>query len=140
MVEPENETEDPDILRSMSVGEIIDDAIESFQSEVSGYASNGIGLGDPYPDLCIAQIVLRAVSRDYPKSLDKFEEAENKLNEIYGRPEDGGYILTNFEADQRRQNTLILDKDMGHGKIDEASAYTPGSQPDGIDFADWGED
>ena len=40
MVEPENETEDPDILRSMSVGEIIDDAIESFQSEVSGYASN----------------------------------------------------------------------------------------------------
>jgi hypothetical protein len=29
---------------------------------------------------------------------------------------------------------------MGHGKIDEASAYTPGSQPDGIDFADWGED
>ena len=84
--------------------------------------------------------VSMAVSRDYPKSLDKFEEAENKLNEIYGNPDDRGYILTNFEADQRRQNTLILDKDMGHGKIDEASAYTPGSQPDGIDFADWGED
>ena len=132
--------EDPDILRSMSVAEIVDDAIESFQEEVSGYASNGIGLSDPYPDLCIAQIILRAVSRDYPNSLSKFEYEESKVDEIYGNPDDRGYVLTNLEAGIRLRNTLILDKDIGHGKIDEANAYSPGSQPDNVDFTDWGED
>ena len=134
------EDENRDILRPMSVTTIIDEAVEVMQNEVSEYASTGIGLSDPYPRLCIAQIILRSLARDYKDRLDEFEQAESGLNTIYGTPEERGFVLTNNEAEKRLQNTLNLDKEIGHGMIDERFAYYQGMQPDDVDFRDWGED
>ena len=134
------EDENRDILRPMSVATIIDESVEVMQSEVSEYASNGLGLSDPYPRLCIAQIILRSLARDYKDRLDEFEQAESELNAIYGTPEERGYAFTNSEGEKRLHNTLNLDKEIGHGMIDERFAYYQGSQPDDVDFSDWGED
>ena len=133
------EDENPDILRPMTVGTIIDEAVEKMQNEVSEFSSD-LTLSDPYPQLCITQIVLRSLARDYKDRLDEFEQAESELNSIYGTPEERGYALTNVEAEKRVLNTLTLDKEMGHGMIDERFAYYEGTQPDNVDFTDWGED
>lgn len=136
---PEDD-ETPDILRPISVGTIIDEAVEVMQNEVSMYSTYGIGLTDPYPRLCIAQIILRSLSRDYKDRLDEFEQRESELNAIYGLPEERNYVLTSEEGGNRMQNTLLLDKEIGHGMIDERFAYYEGTQPDNVEFSDWGEE
>ena len=135
MVDTDNE---PDLLRRVSVVEILDQQIEDAEEEVASLS--GSGWKSPYPNLCILTMVLTALSRDYDDRLQDFFSEEMKLNKIYGVPEDREYILTNKEAEERLRNVLILDKEVGHGKIDEEFAYYQAQQPDSIDFADWGED
>lgn len=133
------EDENPDILRPMTVGTIIDEAVELMQNEVSEFSSD-LALSDPYPHLCTTQIILRSLARDYEDRLDEFEQAESELNAIYGTPEERGYHFSNAEAEKRVLNTLNLDKEIGHGMIDQRFAYYEGTQPDNVDFTDWGED
>lgn len=130
--------EDRDLLRRVSVVEILDQQIEDAQEEVANLSN---GWKDPYPNLCLFRITLTALSRDYEDRLEYYKEQEEKLDRIYnGKPEDRNCVMTNDEARERLKNIMFLDKEVGHGKIDEEFAYYQPQQPDSIDFSDWGED
>lgn len=125
---------EPDILRQMSVQEMMDSLIEESDQEESRYTIMGFG-SDPRPSLCLLQLLMRALSRDYPDRLEMFEEEEKKLNHEYGDPIKREYVMNNIENSRRMMNTRILMKNVGFIKIDEQSAYWVGSEPDNIDFS-----
>lgn len=131
--------EEPDRLRPLSVIEMVDSQIEDADSENARYIALGYGK-DPYPDLCILQILLKSVGRDYKDRLDVFMEKERNIDLRYGDPVDRSYIMDSTEATERLKNTSVTFKSIGVSKIDEQSAYWQGRETESADLTGWGDE
>ena len=135
----DNKEREPEIKRSVSVIQMVQDWIEKADSEVAESSATNFGK-QPYPTLAVIDIILKTLTEDALEKRLRFENIENELNRKYGDPLYKEYDMTYTEASERLHNFLDLWKSSGAGYIDEKYAYYPDMEPDSINFKDWGED
>lgn len=140
MSDEERREEDPEELRSFPTIELLMDWVNESQREVAERAGD-TRTKNTYPALTILHIQLRAHGIEYPERLEKFEETENALDNIYG----GSLIMRKYvmrfeEADKRLKNAIMFAHEIGPLRIDTKYAYYRSSAPDMIDFTGWSDD